>query len=59
MGPPGNDEVIDWKILADGEQITQDPLDVLNSVDYVSAAENNELSDDTDLNNLFFEQLFP
>jgi hypothetical protein len=28
-------------------------------VDYVSAGEDNELSDDTDLNDLFFEQFFP
>ncbi len=56
---PGDDEVINWKILADGEHITEDPLDVPNSVDYVSADEDNELSDDTDLNDLFFEQFFP
>jgi hypothetical protein len=56
---PGDDEVINWKILADGEHITEDPLDVPNSVDYVSAGEDNELSDDTaDLNDLFFEQFF-
>jgi hypothetical protein len=58
---PGNDEVINWKILADGEHITKDPLDVLNSsVDYVSAAaQDNELSNDTDLNDFFFDQFFP
>jgi hypothetical protein len=56
---PGNDEVINWKILADGEHITEDSLDVPNSVDYVSADEDNELSDDTDLNDLFFDQFFP
>jgi hypothetical protein len=43
---PGDDEVINWKILADGEHITEDPLDVPNSVDYVSADEDNELSND-------------
>jgi hypothetical protein len=56
---PGNDEVINWKMLADGEHITKDPLDVPNSVDYVSADEENEFSDDTDLNDLFFERFFP
>jgi hypothetical protein len=56
---PGDDEVINWKILADNEHITEDPLDVPNSVDYVSADEDNELSDDTDHNDLFFEQCFP
>jgi hypothetical protein len=55
----GNDEVINWKILADGEHITKDPLDVPNSVDYVSVDKDNELSNDTDLNDLFFEQFFP
>ncbi len=57
---PGDDEVINWKILADGKHITEDPLDVPNSVDYyVSVDEGNQLSDDTDLNDLFFEQFFP
>jgi hypothetical protein len=56
---PGDDEDINWKILADGEHITKDPLGVPNSVDYVSADDDNELSDDTDLNDLFFEQFFP
>jgi hypothetical protein len=57
---PGDNEVINWKIvLADGEHITEDPLDVPSSVDYVSANKDNELSDDTDLNDLFFEQFFP
>jgi hypothetical protein len=56
---PGDDEVINWKILANGEHITKGPLDVPNSVDYVSAAKDNELSDDTDLNDLFFDQFFP
>ncbi len=56
---PGDDKVINWKILADGEHITEDPLDVPNSVDYVSADEDNELSDDTDLNDLFFDQFCP
>ena len=55
---PGDDEVINWKILADDEHITEDPLDVPNSVDYVSATEDNELSDDTYLNDLFFDQFF-
>jgi hypothetical protein len=55
MGP-GDDEVINWKILAGGEHITKDPLDVLNSEDYVSA---DKLSDDTDLNDLFFDQFCP
>jgi hypothetical protein len=55
---PGDDEVINWKILADGENITKDTLNVPNSVDYVSANKDNELSDDTDLNDLFFEQFF-
>jgi hypothetical protein len=49
---PGNDEVINWKILADCAHITEDPLDVQNSVD-------SELGDDTDLNNLFFDRFFP
>jgi hypothetical protein len=56
---PCYDEVINWKILAHGEHITKDPLDVPNSVDYLSAKENNGLSDDTDLNDLFFDQCFP
>jgi hypothetical protein len=56
---PGDDEVINWKILVNGEHITEDPLDVPNSVDYVSADKDNELSDDTDFNDLFFEVFFP
>jgi hypothetical protein len=56
---PGNDEVNNWKILANGEHMTEDPLDVPNGVDYVSAAKDNELSHETDLNALFFDQFFP
>jgi hypothetical protein len=49
---PGNDEFINWKIFADGEHISQYPVDAPNSVDYGSATEDNELGDETDLNNL-------
>jgi hypothetical protein len=56
---PGNDKVINWKMLAKGEHITKDPLDNPNSADYLLAHKDNELSDDTNLNNLFFDQFFP
>jgi hypothetical protein len=49
----GNDKVINWKILAAGEHIKEDPLDIPNSVEYVSAAGDTELSADMDLNDLF------
>ena len=55
----GNDKGINWKILADGEHITEDPLGVPNSVDYLAADKDNELSDNTSLNNLLFDQFFP
>jgi hypothetical protein len=36
---PDEDEVINWKILADDEHhINEDPLDIPNSVEYVSGA---------------------
>jgi hypothetical protein len=55
----GDDEVIDWKILADDEHITEDPLSIPDSVEYVSPAGDVELSAATDLNALFFEEFFP
>jgi hypothetical protein len=47
------------KKLADNEHINQDPLDIPNSVEYVSAAGDSELSVVTDLNHLFFGEIFP
>jgi hypothetical protein len=47
------------EILANNKDMNKDPLDIPNSVKYVSAARDSELSDDTDLNELFFVQLFP
>jgi hypothetical protein len=41
----GDDEVINWKILADDKHINEDPLGITNSVEYVSAARNTELSE--------------
>jgi hypothetical protein len=37
--------VINWKILADDKHINEDPLGITNSVEYVSAARNTELSE--------------
>jgi hypothetical protein len=55
----GDDDVINWRILADNEHITEDPLHIPDSVEYTSPAGHIELSDVTDLNALFFEEFFP
>jgi hypothetical protein len=57
---PGEDELINSKILADDEHINEDPLEIPNSVGYIpGAARDIELSEQTDLNDLFFVQFFP
>ena len=55
----GDNEVINWKILADDEHITEDPLVIPDSVEYASPTREIELSDVTDLNALFFDEFFP
>jgi hypothetical protein len=55
-----DDKAINPKLLAYDECINEDPLNIPNSVVYVSAARDiSELSDDTDLNGLFFVHFFP
>jgi hypothetical protein len=49
---------MDWKKIADKEHINKDPLDIPNKVEYASTARYSELSDYTDLNHLFFVELF-
>jgi hypothetical protein len=53
------DEVINWKILADDERIIEDPLAFPNSVEYVSPITDIELSNVTDLNAIFYVQFCP
>jgi hypothetical protein len=55
----GDEEVINWKILADDEHVTEDPLSMPDSVECVSPVTDVELGDVTDLNELFFDKFFP